>query len=98
MIITMEDKIIHVNIQISGLVQGVGFRYAVSHIARDYGINGFVKNLFNGDVYIEAEGNKANLDSFLEWCHLGPSHAVVDTVSISEGELKQFNSFEIRIY
>ena len=94
----MEDKIIHINIQISGVVQGVGFRYAAFHNARIKGINGFVKNLYNGDVYLEAEGNKTSLVSFVEWCHRGPSHAAVDTVSITEGELKHFNGFEIRNY
>lgn len=41
---------------VSGRVQGVGFRYYVQRLAHAIGLTGFVRNLENGDVYIEAQG------------------------------------------
>ena len=93
----MKDNKTHMNIIISGMVQGVGFRYAALHAARTLGIRGFVRNLENGDVYLEAEGKKKMLDMFIQWCENGPVHARVDRVSVSESEYKDFKGFEIRI-
>jgi acylphosphatase len=38
-------------------------------------ITGFVKNLKNGSVYIEAEGEEESLKAMVEWCHKGPPWA-----------------------
>lgn len=91
----MNHKTMHMNIRISGWVQGVGFRYAAFHVATGIGIKGFVQNHFNGEVYIEAEGDKTSLDTFIKWCHNGPSQSRVDKVSVSEGKLRYFSRFDI---
>jgi acylphosphatase len=83
------------NITIVGRVQGVGFRFAAKTIAISIGIKGFVKNLYNGNVYIEAEGNKAQLGHFIDWCHKGPSYAYVDDVLIANADMKGFQFFDI---
>jgi acylphosphatase len=85
----------HKNITISGNVQGVGFRFSTKSMANSLGIKGFVKNLYNGDVYIEAEGNEIQLRHFIEWCHKGSSYSRVHDVKIEEGELKNFTYFEV---
>jgi len=46
----------HVNITVKGRVQGVGFRYSAMEAAEELGIKGFVRNMPDGSVYIEAEG------------------------------------------
>ncbi|MGM0771753.1 MAG: carbamoyltransferase HypF [Halobacteriota archaeon] len=51
-------------INVSGVVQGVGFRPFVYHIARENTLCGYVKNTGN-DVEIVAEGNKEDIDRFL---------------------------------
>ncbi|HBH48299.1 MAG TPA: acylphosphatase [Bacteroidales bacterium] len=86
----------HKNITVSGMVQGVGFRYACLKMARTTGINGFVKNLPNGKVYIEAEGNESQLKVFIRWCYSGPSHAYVQSVNIVDGETVCYNNFDIK--
>ncbi|MFK8007366.1 MAG: acylphosphatase [Saprospiraceae bacterium] len=84
-----------VQIQISGKVQGVWFRASTQRKANELNIKGIVKNLSNGDVYIEAEGEEKDLDFFVKWCHQGSDHSRVDNVSISEIKNKSFEGFKI---
>lgn len=51
-------------IQVFGRVQDVGYRYFAKETAGECGISGWVKNLHNGTVEIEAEGQKENLEVF----------------------------------
>jgi acylphosphatase len=85
----------HLNITITGRVQGVGFRFSARNAANLYGIKGFVKNLINGNVYIEAEGNDVQLKQFLNWCYNGSSYARVENIEIEEDKLKEFKFFDI---
>jgi len=87
----------HYDITISGRVHGVGFRYVARTIAKNSGIYGFIKNLYDGKVYIEIEGEEEKLKEFIKWCHSGPAHAKVDNVITEQSELKNFNDFEIRL-
>lgn len=87
----------HVNIRVSGRVQGVGFRYSARSVARYYSIKGFARNEPGGSVYIEAEGEDENIRKFTEWCHIGPGGGKVDEVIISEGKMRNFERFEIRL-
>lgn len=85
----------HKNITVIGDVQGVGFRFSTKNMANSIGIKGFVKNLYNGDVYIEAEGSEVQLRHFIEWCYKGSSHSRVYDVKVEDDELKHFTHFEI---
>jgi acylphosphatase len=92
----MPPVIIHRNIRVSGRVQGVGFRYNAREAAFHYGINGYIRNQSNGDVYIEAEGIRENVDQFIAWCRQGPPRARVDAVDVTEGEVRGFREFLVR--
>lgn len=48
----------------TGRVQGVGFRCQTLHIARGYDVSGFVRNLPDGRVELEAEGDPGELAAF----------------------------------
>lgn len=86
----------HLNITISGRVQGVLFRDSARRRARKLGLAGFVRNEPHGMVYIEAEGEEEKLREFLEWCRKGPIFASVSDVrSESNTELKHFEDFVI---
>lgn len=86
----------HYNINISGRVQGIGFRYSARTIARNHNISGFVRNEPDGSVYIEAEGKPENLDQFLHWCYKGPGSGRIDRVVFNEAPLRDFDSFNIK--
>jgi acylphosphatase len=88
----MEEKVLY-KINISGRVQGVGFRWSAAREARLRGINGFVRNLQDGNVYIEAEGSREQLDSFAEWCREGPG--LVE--SVTKDSFPPVNYREFRI-
>lgn len=49
-----------------GNVQGVGFRYTVKNLAREYEVSGTVENLPDGRVRLVAAGEPAEVSSFLE--------------------------------
>ena len=84
----------HLNIKIFGRVQGVLFRASAKKKAEELQIIGFARNEPNGSVYIEAEGEKENLEKFLNWCHKGPLFATVEKVeSEFTSELKHFIEF-----
>ena len=87
---------IHKNIQIFGRVQGVGFRYSARLAARGFGIRGYVRNMPDGSVYIEAEGNENNMGQFVKWCRKGPDFAYIDHIRIDDGSLENYESFDVR--
>lgn len=88
-------KKVHINIKITGKVQGVGFRETTKYVADQSGIKGFIRNEADGSVYLEAEGEQWELDSFLEWCNDGPDRAKVEECVVSEGEGKDFKDFVV---
>ena len=75
----------HLNITVKGRVQGVWFRARTKEKAEQFGICGFVKNLINGDVYIEAEGAAEPIAEFLKWCKVGPALAHVEEIIKESG-------------
>lgn len=48
-----------------GDVQGVGFRYTTQRIASGFAVAGYVKNLPDGRVLVEVEGDRGELERFL---------------------------------
>ncbi len=83
------------NITIYGKVQNVGFRYYTNKNARTLGIKGFVKNMPDGSVYVEAEGDADIMNTFLEFCKNGPSWSRVDKINVQEAPEKNFGDFRI---
>jgi acylphosphatase len=85
----------HLDITVKGKVQGVFYRASTKAVADQLGIRGTVKNQPDGDVFIEAEGEPALLDMFLDWCKEGPEDAEVSALESHEGELKNYRNFEV---
>ena len=89
----MKESVV---ITISGRVQGVGFRYFVKQKADLLAIKGFVKNLPDRKVFVEAEGDAEQLQLFISLCKQGPSHACVENADIQYCPLQGFVGFSIR--
>jgi acylphosphatase len=85
----------HVNITVTGKVQGVWYRSSAKAKAEELGLKGFVRNHEDGSVYIEAEGTAEKLFQFAMWCHYGPQGARVDEVKTVEAVLMGFDCFRI---
>jgi acylphosphatase len=81
-------------INVSGVVQGVGFRWYARQTADRWGVKGFVRNLYDGSVEIYAEGNEITLEGFLEEIRVGPSYAHIAGVRSDwteyQGKYKEF--------
>jgi len=85
----------HLDITVKGKVQGVFYRAATKAVADQLGVRGTIKNLPDGNVFIEAEADKATLELFLDWCHEGPQDADVTSVETDEGDVKNYRNFEV---
>ena len=85
-----------ISIQITGRVQGVGFRYHARYRAEEFGIKGFARNEEDGSVYIEAAGEESKLDQFVDWCRSGPRLARVDTFCTKPLELRDYPGFSVK--
>lgn len=69
-----------VNLIVTGKVQGVFFRQSTLQEAQRLGLCGWVCNLPDGSVEIEAEGDEASLRDLVAWAQHGPPMARVDGV------------------
>ncbi len=85
----------HIQLKITGKVQGVWFRGSTQQKARELGIKGTVRNLPDGSVFVEAEGEEAILQQFIAWCRLGPELAKVENVQMAENDWRGFERFEV---
>lgn len=85
-----------VSLTIKGRVQGVGFRYFVMRTAIQLGVNGYVMNCADGNVYVEAEADDSVLVQFIDLCSTDPSRSDVTDIVIKELEPKKFTDFNIR--
>jgi acylphosphatase len=83
--------------RVSGRVQGVGYRYFVLQRARGLGLKGFVKNLPDGDVFVQVWGSPEKIAGMVEELRKGPSFAFVRKVeAVSPEETGTFPDFRIR--
>jgi acylphosphatase len=72
---------------VSGNVQGVGFRFFAERVANRLGVNGYVKNLFDGGVEVYAIGTEIQLNALKAELQRGPRMSSVDRVAESDAEL-----------
>jgi len=81
---------------VSGRVQGVAYRYFAERRADEIPVTGWVRNLSDGRVEIMAEGEKADLESFLGFLRQGPRMAKVDDLDFFWEDYRgEFEDFRI---
>jgi acylphosphatase len=61
----MPAEPIRLRVLYTGHVQGVGFRATATHIAGHHAVSGTVRNLPGGEVELEAQGPREEVDAFL---------------------------------
>ncbi len=84
------------NLRIKGRVQGVGFRHFVNQTARKLSLTGWVRNLEDGDVEAEAQGDETILNQFIHTLKQGHPWARVDSIQSQKlQENRHENNFEV---
>ena len=82
---------------VQGRVQGVGFRYFTRDRARHYGLSGWVRNLPDGSVEFEAQGDSRDVDAFVAEIGKGPGLSRIENLTINELPLEEKeNGFDIK--
>ncbi|MEN3034697.1 MAG: acylphosphatase [Candidatus Methanosuratincola sp.] len=85
-----------VRIKVTGIVQGVGYRYYTYRIARGLDLKGYVRNQKDGSVEVLAEGEKVKLMDLISELRIGPPNSRVDNLSIEWQESRnEFSDFKI---
>ena len=92
---TSKDGIVRAHVWVKGRVQGVGFRAHVEYGARQIGgLTGWVRNVGYDTVEAIAEGQRENVERFIETMKQGPSFSRVDEATVEwedvTGEFREF--------
>ena len=80
----------------SGRVQGVGFRYTALQVAKEFDVTGFVSNLPDGRVHLEAEGEAGEVEAFIAAVEERMHGHVRKTERKGALRAPQFSAFSIR--
>lgn len=81
---------------VSGVVQGVGYRYFAQRSAARHQVRGFVRNLDDGRVEARAEGPEAAVNAFKEDLAAGPTYGKVTKIEeIVDEPTRHYSSFRI---
>ena len=68
------------HLRITGVVQGVGYRYWMEREAQRRGLRGWVRNRRDGSVEAFVIGDPTQVDDMVDACRRGPAAASVDAV------------------
>jgi len=81
---------------LSGLVQGVGFRFFTQRVAARYQVRGYVRNLADGRVEAWAQGPEKSVEAFKHDITAGPQYSRVDEIEeIVLDPNREYSSFRI---
>jgi acylphosphatase len=80
----MDSALIRLRLFIGGSVQGVGYRFFARRKALEQGVTGWVRNRDDGRVEVEVQGDRHNVEAFIDRLREGPSTAVVSRVDRQE--------------
>lgn len=75
-------------IRIHGKVQGVGYRFFATRVARRLGLKGWIENMRDGSVEAAVEGEPTAIEDWIEELKEGPRYAEVTKI---EQETKEFS-------
>jgi acylphosphatase len=82
---------------IEGRVQGVFYRAFTRNLAARLGLNGWVRNLYDGRVEALFEGSKELIEQAIQECWKGPAGSSVRNIDASwEESSSEYKDFKIR--
>ena len=90
----MNDQVCR-RLRISGVVQGVGFRYSLQREAIRLGLSGWVRNRRDGTVEAVVAGPAGAVEAIVAWSRHGPPSARVEAVDVGM-EDGRFEGFELQ--
>lgn len=79
------EQRVRAQITVSGRVQGVGYRAFAARTAAQRGLVGGVRNLDDGRVELDVEGQKAVIEALIEELAVGPPAARVTNIQTTWG-------------
>jgi len=91
----MSDDVTTLKLKIEGIVQGVGYRHFAIQEARRLGLDGWVRNVFDGTVEILVSGPTVPVEAFIGCCMRGPSGARVTDVSLQKTDPPKQKGFSL---
>jgi acylphosphatase len=80
-----------------GRVQGVGFRYSVKQIARGFEVTGWVRNLSDGRVELQVNGEPDEVRAFLQAVQESELNACIKKTDLHEIPVFPAKGFEIKV-
>ena len=94
----MPDKTVRAHVWVQGRVQAVGFRAHVEYNTRQIGgLTGWVRNVGYDTVEAVVEGERENVDRFIEMIKEGPRGSRVDKSKVEwENPTGEFVKFGMR--
>lgn len=95
----MQENLASAEILVSGMVQGVGYRYFVHRVAAPMVLRGFVLNMSDGRVKVRVEGEKSSIQDLIKHLEQGPLGARVDEVKVNwDNFTGKYKDFSIAFY
>ena len=87
---------VRADLHVSGVVQGVGYRYYCYHRARNLNLTGWVRNSPDRTVHVVVEGNRGEIEAFIDELKVGPPASHVTDVKIEwQTFTGEFTDFDI---
>jgi acylphosphatase len=88
-------ELVRARVRVSGVVQGVGYRYFARKAGVAFGLAGSVRNLPDGSVEVVAQGDKQAVNALLSELRIGPRYASIERVDVQweepESDLRGFD-------
>lgn len=85
----------HRSITVRGNIEKIDFLYYTEVFAIRHNLNGFVKNGQVDQLYLEAEGEKAELNELERYLAVSPLSKYIDNIDVKVGEMKYFDDFRV---
>jgi acylphosphatase len=84
----VDERIIARRFFVSGIVQGVGFRFFAQRTAASLGVKGYTRNRFDGRVEVYAIGTREHLRTLRALLERGPRGASVSGVTDEDADVQ----------